>query len=67
MEAVRAHTIRNETQALQAELGVRSETDESQCSGGGYLVDQDEIRTDVAVAEVAPGTVQRMVMVAGIE
>ena len=46
---------------------MRPEADKPKRPIVGFLVDQHEVRADVAVAEVAPGAAQRVVVVAEIE
>ena len=51
----------------EAQCRVRPEADKLKRSVIGLLLDQHEVRPDVAVAEVAPGTAQRVVVVVGNE
>ena len=44
---------------------MRAEADKAQNVATGFLIDQDEIRANVAVAEVRPGAAQRMVVMVG--
>ena len=51
--------------ASQPQFGMRAEANKAENVATGFLIDQDEIRANVAVAEVRPGAAQRVVVMVG--
>ncbi len=51
----------------QPQFGMRAKPDKAQKVAADFLVDQDEIRADVAVSEIRPRAAQRVVVMFGGE
>ena len=66
-EALREGRHPSSASASQPQLGVRPDADQTEGFGIGLLVDEHEVRPNVAIAEVGPRAAERMVTVAGFQ